>query len=217
MKSKSINSHDLVTMKDKIQSLKVLGDNIIKKFNDIFEIISPFNTNQLQPASYDVTLGDSIVHNESNDTCIKNGWKQPIINPFLPMKTIRKEISEDGELIEPSKFYNVNTYEYLDLKTINEVLLPFNIGIAADVCGKSSLARLGLVVENAGFIDPGFHGTITLELYNQEKYPILLKKGMPIAQLRFYLVTEISKLYEGKYLKQVKATESKYYLNYTKS
>ena len=40
---------------------------------------------------------------------------------------------------------------------------------------------------------------------------------MLIAQLRFYLVTEISKLYEGKYLKQVKATESKYYLNYTKS
>jgi dCTP deaminase len=90
------------------------------------------------------------------------------------------------------------------------------MGIAADVCGKSSLARLGLVVENAGFIDPGFCGTITLELYNQEKYPILLKKEMLIAQLRFYLVTDITKLYKGKYLKQVKATESKYYLNYSK-
>ena len=216
MKNEFIDFCDLVMIRDKIESLKILGNNIIKKFNDIFEIISPFNINQLQPASYDVTLGNSIVCNESNDTFTKNGWIQPIINPFQPMVTIKKEISENGVLIEPGKFYNVNTHEYLDLKTINETLLQFKMSIAADVCGKSSLARLGLVVENAGFIDPGFCGTITLELYNQEKYPILLKKEMLIAQLRFYLVTDITKLYKGKYLKQVKATESKYYLNYSK-
>ncbi|MGA4923503.1 dCTP deaminase, partial [Bacillus subtilis] len=46
--------------------------------------------------------------------------------------------------------------------------------LAGQVAGKSSLARLGLYVESAGFIDPGFDGPITLELYNVSPNSILL-------------------------------------------
>ena len=50
--------------------------------------------------------------------------------------------------------------------------------------GKSSLGRLGLIVHaTAGFVDPGWKGTLTLELNNLTRVPIKLYAGLPIAQL----------------------------------
>ena len=50
----------------------------------------------------------------------------------------------------------------------------------------SSLGRLGLIVHaTAGFVDPGFKGTLTLEITNLTRVPIVLCPGMPIAQLSF--------------------------------
>lgn len=50
--------------------------------------------------------------------------------------------------------------------------------------GKSSVGRLFLLVHTtAGFIDPGFHGKITLELVNLAPIPIRLHPGMKIGQL----------------------------------
>lgn len=58
--------------------------------------------------------------------------------------------------------------------------------VQAQVSGKSSLGRLGLQVhQTAGFIDPGFTGQITLELYNVGDVPVVLKEGMRIAQIAF--------------------------------
>jgi dCTP deaminase len=51
------------------------------------------------------------------------------------------------------------------------------------VAGKSSLARVGLLVESAGFVDPGFEGMIMLELANLTDRPIMLTPGMRICQL----------------------------------
>ena len=50
--------------------------------------------------------------------------------------------------------------------------------IVGVVNGKSSLGRLGLQVHaTAGFIDPGFKGTVVLELSNVSNLPILLRPG----------------------------------------
>jgi len=49
--------------------------------------------------------------------------------------------------------------------------------------GKSSLARMGILVHTAGFIDPGFEGTITLEISNQSNLPIALYPNMYICQV----------------------------------
>lgn len=52
--------------------------------------------------------------------------------------------------------------------------------------GKSSLARLGLIVHNtAGLINPGHYLNITFELANMNSVPIVLRPGMEIAQLLF--------------------------------
>jgi dCTP deaminase len=56
--------------------------------------------------------------------------------------------------------------------------------------GKSSLARIGLVVHNtAGLINPGHFLNIVFELCNFNSLPIILRPKMPIAQLLFSPLT----------------------------
>lgn len=83
--------------------------------------------------------------------------------------------------VKPLKFKLAST-----LETIH---LPPHIG--AMVAGKSSLARIGLVVESAGFVDPGFHGQITLELFNMSDRKIKLKVGMAICQIVFFYLNTL--------------------------
>jgi deoxycytidine triphosphate deaminase len=81
----------------------------------------------------------------------------------------------------------------------------------------SSLGRLGLIVHaTAGFCDPGWKGTLTLELNNLTRVPIKLYPGLPIAQLSFmaldrpalrpYGSADLGSHYQG----QKAATESRY-------
>ena len=81
--------------------------------------------------------------------------------------------------------------------------------MAAYVEGRSSIGRLGLQVQNAGYIDAGFHGQITLELENQSGFPIVLKKGVRICQIVFVLMNQSAeKPYSGKCGAQSGATAS---------
>jgi dCTP deaminase len=53
--------------------------------------------------------------------------------------------------------------------------------------GKSSLGRVGLFIHvTAGFIDPGWDGNITLELFNANHLPIKLYPNMKICQMSFH-------------------------------
>ena len=73
--------------------------------------------------------------------------------------------------------------------TYEEVTLPNDI--AANVQGKSGLARAGLAVHiTAPHIHPGFSGPITLELYNHGPWTLEFVPGEDrICQLIFYKVT----------------------------
>lgn len=93
---------------------------------------------------------------------------------------------------------------------MEELNLPDNI--AAFVEGRSSWGRLGLFIHNAGWIDPGFLGTITLELFNANSVPIVLSPGERIAQIVFARMSRPAQnAYDGKYQGQKGVTESKYY------
>lgn len=59
--------------------------------------------------------------------------------------------------------------------------------VAAQLNGKSSLARLGLLIHSTGgWIDPGFSGQIVLELKNIGNQIITLTKHQLVAQLIFH-------------------------------
>jgi dCTP deaminase len=77
-------------------------------------------------------------------------------------------------VLHPGEFVLGTTYE--------AVTLPDDI--AAQLDGKSSLGRLGLLVHStAGWVDPLFSGQVTLELSNVAGLPIKLWPGMKIGQL----------------------------------
>ena len=79
-------------------------------------------------------------------------------------------------MIHPGEFCLGRTLEWVELPD----------DIVARMEGKSSLGRLGLIVHaTAGFCDPGWRGTLALELNNLTRVPIKLYPGLPIAQLSF--------------------------------
>lgn len=85
-------------------------------------------------------------------------------------------IGEEEVSIHPNQFVLGVTKE--------RVRIPYDI--IARIEGRSSWGRLGLMVHiTAGYIDPGFEGTITLELYNVSRREIILKPGTRICQISF--------------------------------
>jgi dCTP deaminase len=81
-----------------------------------------------------------------------------------------------GAVIHPREFILGVTSEWFEL---GDQLL-------ANVEGKSSLGRLGLVIHaTAGFVDPGWAGHITLEITNLTEQPMIIYPNMTIGQVRF--------------------------------
>ena len=103
-------------------------------------------------------------------------------------------------ILKPNQFLLASTIEKVDLPDY----------LAGMVSGRSSVGRCGLQVQNAGFIDAGFSGQITLELVNQSQNPLRIAAGMRICQLILFHLREPSKFpYSGKYNDQQGATASK--------
>jgi dCTP deaminase len=117
--------------------------------------------------------------------------------------------------VPPQESFVIHPGEFCLGRTLEWVELPDDI--VARIEGKSSLGRLGLIVHaTAGFCDPGWKGTLTLELNNLTRVPIKLYPGLQIAQLSFmaldrpalrpYGSPELGSHYQG----QRAATESRY-------
>jgi dCTP deaminase len=123
---------------------------------------------QIQPASVDLTLGDGFIALEGSNTIHLHGE-----GIHAPMN--RYDMASRYWL-EPGQFVLGTTKE--------KVVIPDDL--VARVEGKSSLGRLGLCVHaTAGFIDPGFRGSITLEFFNMSKSTLVLYSGRLICQLAF--------------------------------
>ena len=92
--------------------------------------------------------------------------------------TVQKIIVSEGYVSTSSKFVLGWTAEYIDLK--------IDTRLAARVEGKSSIARLGIVVHmTAPTIHAGFEGQIRLEIANYGLFPVRLRPKMRICQLVF--------------------------------
>lgn len=142
--------------------------------------IEPFDITQLQPASYDVRLGRGFLV----PAATAYGERVSIdrsAGKFPRMLEWRAREDDTGVLLRP---FVLNPGQFC-LGCTEEVITVGN-GFVAKLDGKSTLGRLGLLVHcTAGYIDPGFSGQVTLELFNCAPYPIELVPGCPIGQLRF--------------------------------
>jgi dCTP deaminase len=180
----------------------VLSDGTIRRLIEEGRIrIDPWDAGRIQPASVDLCLGDSfrVFHNHRT-TAID--LREP------PVNLTEEVVVEDGAfVIHPGEFVLGRTLEWVELPD----------DIVARIEGKSSLGRLGLIVHaTAGFCDPGWKGTLTLELNNLTRVPIKLYPGLPIAQLSFMTLDAPAERPYGSeglgshYQGQVAATESRY-------
>lgn len=174
----------------------ILSDRtIIKMLEEKTLSISPLEEGQIQPASVDVRLG--------NTFCIVEDSSKGIID--LENEIQYKTIRSDTYILLPNQFVLATTMETFHLPN----------HVTAFVEGRSSLGRLGLFIQNAGWVDPGFQGEITLELYNANRCAIELKAGRRIGQLVFAQMDDIAlNPYRGKYQGQKGATGSKVFLDY---
>lgn len=135
-------------------------------------VISPFQERSLQPASYDIHLGPWFITFDDESPDVRT------VNPQSPTASTKRHTAtvENPFVLEPGQFALASTVEWVEL----------GASIAARLEGKSTLGRLGLLTHaTAGFIDPGFKGTITLELYNIAPHALILRPGMAIGQLCF--------------------------------
>ena len=116
--------------------------------------------------------------------------------------------NDDGSIVlRPQGFALGTTEEYISLPA----------DICARIDGRSSRARVGLVVQIAGTINAGMQGNITLELFNFCDYPICLRPGLSVAQIEFeYLDKPSSTPYDGAYQGQEGTTGSRLPLNQRK-
>ena len=157
-------------------------------------VITPLTEEQIQPASVDIRLGNSF--------SVVDDTPSGIITLGSQIKY--KTITADTYLILPGQFVLATTMEYFEL--------PNNL--TAFVEGRSSLGRMGLFIQNAGWVDPGFKGEITLELFNANRCAIELKAGRRVGQLVFAEMDDFAlNPYNGKYQGQTGATGSKVFMD----
>ena len=202
----------------------ILPDWKIKRYIKEGKIrVDPFDENLVGPASLDVRLGFRF-------RIFKNGFLDAI-----DVKTFRDEKIGEEDLGD----HKVEKYRYSDTIVIKDPNRPFIVhpgefilasiyeyvalpdDIAAQINGRSSIARLGLIIHtSAGWVDPGYEGHLTLEILNVNSVPVKLYPLTPIAQLTFFEMEKVETPYNkrkrSKYVGEEGATQSKISEDFTK-
>lgn len=161
----------------------LVDTDIIKAVKSKKIRIDNFDIKRMNPASYDILLGNKFIINKE--------FKSKIIDPVNKIypETEEVTIADDEEFIlHPGHSVLGLSHDFFGS---DEYLVQLG--------GKSSLARIGLMIHNtAGVINPGHYLNIVLELTNQNTLPIILRPKMPIGQLTF---SKLSSKPKAKYEK----------------
>lgn len=165
--------------------MSVLSDkDILERWEELFPYTDNLLAclqNRVQPASVDLQL----------DKALKN---------------------IDGETfnLDEKSMYVLQPGEFILGSTVEYVTIPHDL--VARVEGRSSVGRLGVMVHvTAGYIDPGFKGNITLELFNCSDKPFQLCFGDYLCQIVFETLSCPCRYpYDGKYQGDVGVACSKW-------
>lgn len=169
----------------------IFSDIKIKQFCVEHDLVSPWHKDHIGPNSYDLTLSREFL---------------------FPVR--RDIITMDEEF--PYESFNLNRVvipsgAFILASTVEVIKIPN--GHVGFIEGRSSWGRRGLFIENAGFVDSGFEGKITLELFNASPSGLEITAGGRICQLVIADSDPSGVLYgnrEGsKYMNQMKVTGSK--------
>ena len=124
---------------------------------------------QIGPCSIDLRLGPDFKMFKSSRLVLIDP-KEGLPHDYMEEVRLR---DEDKFILHPGDFVLASTIE--SIRVGDDLMVR--------VEGKSTLARMGILVHTAGFVDPGFEGNITLEISNQSNVAIALYPGMFICQV----------------------------------
>ena len=147
-------------------------DDIIDAIEKGDIVIDPLNFDKIGVNSVDLHLSPFIITLEGKHEDFMFN-PEGVIDVRFPPDLTYKEIGADGLILWPNRVYLGSTIE----RTITNKHVPI-------MHGKSSIARLGISVHDAGFGDIGFAGHWTLELTVAQ--PVRVYAGIPICQLSFH-------------------------------
>ncbi len=158
--------------------------------------IDPFDVKKVNPASFDLTLGDQVAVYESavnvrGQSSIGLNLQPKLGGIWLDTarneRVLKYKLSSEGWVLKPDIGYLMHTAETVWTKSYVPVL-----------DGKSSIGRMFIKVhETAGYGDPNFDGQYTLEV--TAVHPVIVYPGMRIAQIRFHAIEGELSLYDGNY------------------
>lgn len=124
---------------------------------------------QIGPASIDLRLGCEFkVFRPGRYVAMDPKKEIPL--DYLELITRGRE---EPFVLHPNQFVLASTYECVKVAD----------DLSMRVEGKSTLARMGIMVHAAGYVDPGFEGALTLEIANNGPVAVYLHPGMYICQV----------------------------------
>jgi dCTP deaminase len=189
--------------------MSVLADRDIHAAIEAGEIVvRPFDPHDVQPASIDLHLDRKFrVFRNNRYPYIDLRQPQPDLTELLEIR------DDEPFILHPGEFVLGQTLEWVEIPD----------DLLAHLDGKSSLGRVGLLIHStAGYVDPGWKGTLTLELSNVANLPIALYFGMKIGQISFVRMTSpVDKPYGSpelgsKYQGQSEPTASAFHRDFSK-
>ena len=187
--------------------MAVLSDRDIRAALEAGRIrIDPYDPGCLQPSSVDLHLDrDFRVFRNNRYAFIDVRQPQPDLTELITTQ------DDEPFILHPGEFVLGQTLEWVELPD----------DLVARLEGKSSLGRLGLLIHStAGYVDPGWKGTLTLELSNVANLPITLYWGMKIGQISFFRMSSpVERPYGSpalgsKYQGQETPTASEFYRDF---
>ncbi|AGM12003.1 trimeric dUTPase [Haloarcula californiae tailed virus 1] len=178
----------------------------------------PYNETNLQPASYDLRLGQEF-RTLKPPTAWERAKKWTLSKiPFSDVEPAHYDprkpdtIDEEVEMVGEGGHFMLGPDDFVLGHTKEVVSIPDNV--VGVVHGRSSWARVGVNPHLGGYIDPGYEGQITLELSNLTQTPIKLREGDRFCQIALHELPEkASDPYTGKYQGDRGAESTRFHLD----
>ncbi len=165
------------------------------------KMITPFTERVDTPISYgltsfgyDIQLADVFK--------FPMGRKETILDPLSHDKYIWNDARAEKHILIPPKGFVLGC-------SVEAFRMPDDV--CAVCVGRSTYARVGLFV-NVTPLEPGWEGTLTMELSNLTQFTLKVYVGMGIAQLQFFRGERPMTTYaerKGKYMGQTGVTPAR--------
>lgn len=175
-------------------------------FNERKLVITPLLEPQKQinegSASIDLRLGTRFLASRRGD----------LTHIDTKIEGFSEDISklQDEYYVNFGHFFVLHPGQFVLASTLEYMCLPPNL--VGNVVTRSSWGRHGLIIATAVAIQPGYIGTLTLELRNLAEIPLKLYPGRRILQIFFYEVDKYKlKVFDkSAYLVSTKPTIGKF-------